>query len=174
MRGGTENVPGIVGFGKAAEVWARIGDAERARLRLLRDALEKALRSRIPDLVVNASGADRVPNTLNATFPGCKADLMVMGLDMRGVRRFGRIRLRLGLGEIFPRAVGDGEGEGGRGFVVAFLPGPGKYRGGNRTFGRTGRGGRGVGPGHVRSGICRSALQGKRHPIAIFPRVPPE
>ena len=82
-RGGTENVPGIVGFGKAAEVWSRIGNAERARLGLLRDALEAALRSRIPDLVVNAAGTERVPNTLNATFPGCKADLMVMGLDMR-------------------------------------------------------------------------------------------
>ena len=82
-RGGTENVLGIVGFGKAAEVWTRIGNAERARLGLLRDALEAALRSRIPDLIVNAAGAERVPNTLNATFPGCKADLMVMGLDMR-------------------------------------------------------------------------------------------
>lgn len=84
-RGGTENVLGIVGFGKAAEVWSRIGNAERARLGLLRDALEAALKSRIPDLVVNAAGAERVPNTLNATFPGCKADLMVMGLDMRAV-----------------------------------------------------------------------------------------
>jgi cysteine desulfurase len=83
-RGGTENVPGIVGFGKAAEVWSRIGNAERARVGALRDALEAALRSRIPDLVVNAAGAERVSNTLNATFPGCKADLMVMGLDMRG------------------------------------------------------------------------------------------
>jgi cysteine desulfurase len=84
-RGGTENVPGIVGFGKAAEVWARIGDAERARLAALRDALESALRSRIPDLIVNASKAERVPNTLNATFPGCKADMLVMGLDMREI-----------------------------------------------------------------------------------------
>lgn len=82
-RGGTENVLGIVGFGKAAEVWSRIGETERARLALLRDALEAALRSRIPDLVVNAANAERVPNTLSATFPGCKADLMVMGLDMR-------------------------------------------------------------------------------------------
>jgi cysteine desulfurase len=82
-RGGTENVPGIVGFGKAAEVWARIGDAERRRLTLLRDALESALLGKVPDLIVNAVGAERIPNTLNATFPGCKADMMVMGLDMR-------------------------------------------------------------------------------------------
>jgi cysteine desulfurase len=82
-RGGTENVPGIVGFGKAAEVWARIGDAERRRLKGLRDALESALLGKVPDLIVNAAGAERIPNTLNATFPGCKADMMVMGLDMR-------------------------------------------------------------------------------------------
>lgn len=85
MRGGTENVLGIAGFGKAAEVWGRIGEAERARLRLLRDALEKSLRSRIPDLIINSEAAERVPNTLNATFPGCRADLLVMGLDMRGI-----------------------------------------------------------------------------------------
>ena len=82
-RGGTENVPGIVGFGKAAEVWARIGDAERRRMAALRDALEAALRKGIPDLIVNAGSVERIPNTLNATFPGCKADLLVMGLDMR-------------------------------------------------------------------------------------------
>jgi cysteine desulfurase len=84
-RGGTENVPGIVGFGKAAEVWARIGEAERPRLAGLRDALESALRARIPDLIVNASEAERVPNTLNATFPGCRADMLIMGLDMREI-----------------------------------------------------------------------------------------
>jgi cysteine desulfurase len=85
MRGGTENVLGIAGFGKAAEVWGRIGAEERARLRLLRDALERSLRSRVPDLIVNAEAAERIPNTLNATFPGCRADLLVMGLDMRGI-----------------------------------------------------------------------------------------
>ena len=49
----------------------------------LRDALEAALRKGIPDLIVNAGSVERIPNTLNATFPGCKADLLVMGLDMR-------------------------------------------------------------------------------------------
>ncbi|HKP96714.1 MAG TPA: cysteine desulfurase family protein [Fibrobacteria bacterium] len=82
-RGGTENVPGIIGFGKAAEVWARTGAMERIRLAGLRDSLEAALRARIPDLIVNAAGAPRVPNTLNVTLPGCQGDLLVMGLDMR-------------------------------------------------------------------------------------------
>ncbi|HLP41124.1 MAG TPA: aminotransferase class V-fold PLP-dependent enzyme, partial [Fibrobacteria bacterium] len=55
------------------------------RLRRLRDALEAALKARLPDLVVNSAGAERVPNTLHVTLPGCPADLLVMGLDMRGV-----------------------------------------------------------------------------------------
>lgn len=82
-RGGTENVLGIVGFGKAVEVWTRFGAQERARLAVLRDALAAALLARIPDLVVNSALAPRIPNTLNVTLPGCKGDLMVMGLDMR-------------------------------------------------------------------------------------------
>jgi cysteine desulfurase len=85
LRGGTENVPGIVGFGKAAEVWAREGTAERFRLAALRDGLEAALRHRIPGLVVNGEGVERVPNTLHVTLPGCASDLLVMALDMRGV-----------------------------------------------------------------------------------------
>jgi cysteine desulfurase len=84
-RGGTENVAGICGFGEAAEAWLREGDAERSRLAALRDALEAALRARLPDLIVNCARTQRLPNTLNVTLPGCRADLMVMGLDMRGV-----------------------------------------------------------------------------------------
>jgi cysteine desulfurase len=85
MRAGTENVAGIAGFGKAVEIWSRTGEAERARLIALRDALEQALRARVPDLVVNCAAAPRLPGTLNVTLPGCRADLMVMALDMRGV-----------------------------------------------------------------------------------------
>ncbi len=85
LRGGTENLPGIVGFGKAAEVWLRDGEAERLRLGRLRDALEAALRARLPDLVVNGASAERLPNTSHVTLPGCPSDLMVMALDMRGI-----------------------------------------------------------------------------------------
>lgn len=84
-RGGTENVPGIAAFGLAAAWWMANAEVERTRLGGLRDALAAALRGRIPDLIVNAENAPRTPNTLNVTFPGCRADLMVMGLDMREV-----------------------------------------------------------------------------------------
>jgi cysteine desulfurase len=84
FRGGTENVLGAVGFGKAAEVLFETGKKERAALAGLRDGLEAYLR-RLPGLTVNGAAGARLPNTSHITLPGCRADLMVMGLDMRGV-----------------------------------------------------------------------------------------
>lgn len=112
LRGGTENVPGIAAFGAAAAWWMMHGAAERSRLAGLRDALEVALRERIPDLIVNSESAPRTPNTLNAILPGCRADLMVMGLDMReaavsagsacasGAVRYSHVLLSMGKGEV--------------------------------------------------------------------------
>jgi cysteine desulfurase len=84
-RGGTENVPGIVGFGVAAELAAREQQAEAARLLALRDRLEAALSERVPGLVVHGAGAPRLPNTLNASFPGARSDHLLMALDARGI-----------------------------------------------------------------------------------------
>jgi cysteine desulfurase len=84
-RGGTENVPGIVGFGVAAELAAREQEAEAARLLVLRERFEAALRERVPGLVVHGAGAPRLPNTLNASFPGARSDHLLMALDARGV-----------------------------------------------------------------------------------------
>jgi cysteine desulfurase len=85
LRGGTENVPGIAGFGAAAAWWLSHGDAERRRVAGLRDALQAALRQRIPEMRVTAENAPRLPNTLHATFPGARGDVMVMALDLRGI-----------------------------------------------------------------------------------------
>jgi cysteine desulfurase len=84
-RGGTENVPGIVGLGVAARLAARELADEGARLAALRDRLEAALRAALPDLVVHGAGARRLPNTLNASFPGARSDRLLMALDARGV-----------------------------------------------------------------------------------------
>jgi cysteine desulfurase len=85
LRGGTENVPGLAGFGAAAAWWAVHGDAERARVAALRDALQAALFQRIPNLRVTAEKAARLPGTLHATFPGARGDVLVMALDLRGI-----------------------------------------------------------------------------------------
>jgi cysteine desulfurase len=85
LRGGTENTPGIAGFGAAAAWWRAHGDAERARVAALRDALQAALTQRIPSLRVTAAESPRLPNTLHVTFPGARGDVMVMALDLRGI-----------------------------------------------------------------------------------------
>ncbi len=85
LRGGTENVPGIAGFGAAAKVWRERGVEERLRLEHLRDELEKALIARIPECKVNGAGVSRVPNTLNVSFPEARGDIMVMALSLNDV-----------------------------------------------------------------------------------------
>lgn len=84
-RGGTENVPGIVGLGLAARYAADELEAEGARMALLRDHLERGLLTVAPDAVIHGARAPRLPNTTNASFPGARADHMLLALDARGV-----------------------------------------------------------------------------------------
>ena len=84
FRAGTENVLGLIGFGKAADLLRLHDGSEAERIRAMRNELQQELERRLPDLIVNSATANRLPNTLNITIPGCKSDLMVMGLDMRG------------------------------------------------------------------------------------------
>jgi len=85
LRGGTENVPGIVGLGTAAELAARELADESARLLALRKGFEIELRLAVPELVVHGEQAPRLPNTVNVSFPGARADHMLLALDARGV-----------------------------------------------------------------------------------------
>jgi cysteine desulfurase len=84
-RGGTENLPGIVGLGLAAELAARDLAGEAARLRALRDRFEACLRAASAEVVVHGAGVERLPNTVNASFPGARSDHLLMALDARGV-----------------------------------------------------------------------------------------
>lgn len=84
-RAGTENVPGIVGLGKACEL-ARIDlDANQARIRSLRDALETGLRDNVPNVRVNGHSEQRLPNTLNMTFEGVFSELLLPELNRNGI-----------------------------------------------------------------------------------------
>ncbi len=74
LRAGTENVPGIVGFGIAAELALAAMSAEAIRLASLRDAIEAGVRARAPDAVVFGAGAERLPNTVCVAVPGLKAE----------------------------------------------------------------------------------------------------
>ena len=70
LRPGTENVPYIVGLGKACQIAARDVEKEAVRLRALRDELWELLRAEIPRLRLNGHPTERLPNTLNVSFPG--------------------------------------------------------------------------------------------------------
>jgi cysteine desulfurase len=70
LRPGTENVPYIVGLGQACEVAARDLGKEAARVRALRDELWSLLSAEVPGLRLNGHNTERLPNTLNAGFPG--------------------------------------------------------------------------------------------------------
>lgn len=85
FRPGTENVAGIVGLGKAAEL-ARTSLAEDAgRISALRDKLEQGLLARIPDSRANGAAAPRTPNTSNITFSGIEGEALVIALDLKGL-----------------------------------------------------------------------------------------
>jgi len=85
QRGGTENVPGIAGFGAAARVALERRDAEEARLSPMRDALERGLKAMAPDVVILAESAPRVANTSCFAVPGTDAAMALIALDLAGV-----------------------------------------------------------------------------------------
>jgi len=85
FRPGTENVAGIAGLGKAAEL-ARLSLGEDAkRVSALRDKLEKGLLERVPQSLVSGARAPRTPNTTNLMFPGLEGEALVIALDLQGL-----------------------------------------------------------------------------------------
>jgi cysteine desulfurase len=85
QRAGTENVPGIVGLGKAAELaMESLGDGTVERIAELRDRLEAGV-LRIAGTGVNGAGAPRVANTTNIRFEQVEGEALVIALDLKGV-----------------------------------------------------------------------------------------
>ncbi|GJD53553.1 Cysteine desulfurase NifS [Methylobacterium crusticola] len=85
LRGGTENVPGIVGFGRAAELARTALSRESERLGALRDAVAAGIRALAPEAVIFGEGAERLPNTLAFAVPGLRAATALIALDLDGV-----------------------------------------------------------------------------------------
>jgi cysteine desulfurase len=84
-RAGTENVPGIAGFGAAAEAVSRSWREEAARMAALRDRLESGLRAIAPQAAIFSETAERLPNTTLFAVAGVKAETAVIALDLEGV-----------------------------------------------------------------------------------------
>lgn len=84
-RPGTENVPGIVGLGRAAESARALLDESTTRIAAMRNRLEETILETIPQCQVNGNREKRVANTTNITFEGAEAESLVIALDLRGV-----------------------------------------------------------------------------------------
>jgi len=84
-RGGTENVPYIVGLGKAAEFVTDNMAEENGRVRNLRDRLEKELLTRIPNAMINGDPAQRLPNTCSLSFEYIEGESILMLLSDEGI-----------------------------------------------------------------------------------------
>ena len=83
-RAGTENVPGIAGFGEAARLAAEPDDAELRQIKSLKDDLESKLREVTPDVVIFGHDAERLPNTSLFAVCGLDASTLLMALDLDG------------------------------------------------------------------------------------------
>jgi cysteine desulfurase len=84
-RAGTENVPAIVGFGKACELARQNFADTSSHLSTLRDRLEAGLLARIPGARVNGDPSRRVPNTSSLMLPGADSESLVIALDLAGL-----------------------------------------------------------------------------------------
>lgn len=84
-RGGTENVPAVVGLGVACALALEGMDDESTRVKALRDRLEAAILAQVPFAWVNGAGAARVPNTTNIGFAGMDGEMLLDRLDKAGI-----------------------------------------------------------------------------------------
>jgi cysteine desulfurase len=84
-RAGTENVPGIVGLGKAVEIRAREMHEEATRVSALRDRLWKGIAARVPDVRLNGHPTERLPGTASICYRHVESESIVLGLDLKGV-----------------------------------------------------------------------------------------
>jgi cysteine desulfurase len=85
-RAGTENVPGIIGLGKAAELAREaLERGDLAQMAAMRDRIEQTILSEIDATGVNGEGAPRVPNTTNIHFDYTEGEALVIALDLKGL-----------------------------------------------------------------------------------------
>ena len=84
-RPGTENVAGIVGSGKAAELAFSELEETRERMKALRDYFWEKIQERIDEVRLNGHPVKRLPNTLNVSFEWIEGESLVINLDLHGI-----------------------------------------------------------------------------------------
>ena len=85
IRPGTENVPGIIALGTAARLAAEEQQSLAARLRELRDELERRVLAIVPDAVINGWQGERAPHVSNVSIPGTDSEALLMHFDLAGI-----------------------------------------------------------------------------------------
>lgn len=84
-RAGTENIPGIVGLAKAAELARRNMEKNARQIGELRDYFQSQLQSKFNDIKINGHPGERLYNILNVSFAGCESETLLLRLDMQGI-----------------------------------------------------------------------------------------
>ena len=84
LRAGTENVPGIVGMGKAAELALAEMEEEEEKLRPLRDKIEKGIMETIPEVMINGDTENKLYNTSNVSIKYIEGESILAMLDGEG------------------------------------------------------------------------------------------
>jgi cysteine desulfurase len=85
-RAGTENVPGIVALGKAAQIAKQgLDRGDEKKMSALRDRLQQGILTQIEDASISGQGAARVPNTTNIRFDHIEGESLVIALDLKGL-----------------------------------------------------------------------------------------
>lgn len=84
-RAGTENIPGIVGFGEAAVICQQEMNTEYQRVKSLRDIFFQRIQSVVPDVFLNGHPEKRLPGHLNLTFKGIEGEALLLSFDFKGV-----------------------------------------------------------------------------------------
>jgi cysteine desulfurase len=85
VRGGTENLPGIVAMAEACRLAIEERDREAQRIASLRDSFEERILNRIPGTSINGNRSARIPNTSNITFRGAEGEAVISNLDEFGI-----------------------------------------------------------------------------------------
>ncbi|MGL5512687.1 MAG: cysteine desulfurase NifS, partial [Sporomusa sp.] len=85
MRAGTENVPGIVGLGKAAEIVMRDMDKEIAHVQALRDKIITGIMEKVPHIKLNGHPESRLPGNVNFSFLFIEGESLLLNLDLKGI-----------------------------------------------------------------------------------------
>jgi cysteine desulfurase len=86
VRSGSENIPGMVGMGKAAELVLKVMEIESERLMVLRDTLIKGLVETIPESYLNGHPTERLPNNANIRFSYIEGESLILSLDQLGIQ----------------------------------------------------------------------------------------